>query len=235
MSLLPTAVRRITRDTTMCAVTNATALAADGIYYKPHDTDITKGIAMLIGPKDTPYYGGYYFLSVEFPTDYPFSPISIKTLTQDGVTRFNPNMYKDGKVCLSILNTWHDGPQWSGVQTLESVLRVILSDVLSNNPLENEPAFRSCRGSADALKYNRMIWHANLGVIHRMLNRPPSYAEPFLSDMRAAFQTHLPRLLALAAEAAAEHDGHDETLQFFGMRVRYAFSAAAENLKLLKN
>jgi ubiquitin-protein ligase len=234
MTLLPTAVRRITRDSTMCAVTNAAALASEGIYYKPHDTDITKGTALLIGPADTPYYGGYYFFSIEFPTDYPFSPLRVRSLTQDGVTRFNPNMYKDGKVCLSILNTWHDGPQWSGVQSLESVLRVILSDVLSGNPLENEPAFRNCRGSADALKYNRMIMHANLGIIHRMLTRPPSFAEPFVSDVRAAFQTRLPKLLELA-EASAVHDGVEEYLQFFAMRVRYAFSAAAENLKSIKN
>jgi len=25
--------------------------------------------------------------------------------------RFNPNLYNDGKVCLSVLNTWHGRPE----------------------------------------------------------------------------------------------------------------------------
>ena len=27
-------------------------------------------------------------------------------LTNDGNTRFHPNLYRNGKVCLSVLNTW---------------------------------------------------------------------------------------------------------------------------------
>ena len=31
--------------------------------------------------------------------------------TGKNTVRFNPNLYNDGKVCLSILNTWHGRPE----------------------------------------------------------------------------------------------------------------------------
>ena len=40
---------------------------------------------------------------------YPFEPPKVLILTVDGRTRINPNLYANGKVCLSILGTW-SGP-----------------------------------------------------------------------------------------------------------------------------
>ncbi len=81
-------------------------LEEDGIYYKHDDENFMKGYAMIIGPHGSLYYGGYYFFYFDFPTDYPYSPPKLKFMTNDGVTRFHPNLYKTGKVCLSIINTW---------------------------------------------------------------------------------------------------------------------------------
>ena len=36
-------------------------LIDNGIYYIHDDTDLLKGYALIIGPEDTPYYGGNYF------------------------------------------------------------------------------------------------------------------------------------------------------------------------------
>lgn len=49
----------------------------------------------------------------------------------------HPNMYKNRKVCVSILNTWR-GEQWSGCQTIKSVLLTLMS-LLDSKPLLNEP------------------------------------------------------------------------------------------------
>jgi hypothetical protein len=68
---------------------------------------------------------------VYFPNEYPTSPPSINLETTGNHTvRFNPNLYNDGKVCLSILNTWHGRPEekWN---TTSTFLQVKSNDKLS--------------------------------------------------------------------------------------------------------
>lgn len=224
------ATKRIIRDIGQVMGPSKDTLNKQGIYYCPNEEDSTKGIALLVGPSHTPYFGGYYFFSIIFPEDYPFSPVKVRTLTQDGKTRFNPNMYIEGKVCLSILNTWHDGPQWSGIQTLESVLLVIMSDVLTSNPLENEPAFRNCGMSTESLVYNRMLWHANLyTAIYSILTNPPPYAKLFSNEIRAEFETHKSEILKLVADASL-YDGKTDMCRFFSMITVYDFSGVHAKL-----
>lgn len=112
-----------------------------GIWYHMDDTDMTKGKALIRGPPETPYEGCLLVFSIQFPSDYPFSPPKVLFLTSDGRTRFHPNLYVDGKVCLSILGTF-SGPSWSGTQSLSSVLLSILA-LLDKNPLAHEPAYVS--------------------------------------------------------------------------------------------
>lgn len=213
--------RRITRDVKSAA--ESTSLPTHGIYYMPCEENIMKGTALLIGREGTPYYGGFYFFSIELPAEYPFVPPRVLSLTQDGRTRFNPNMYKEGKVCLSILNTWHDGPQWSGVLTIESVLMSIMSDVLNRNPLENEPVYNGCGMTVDAQIYNRLLWHANIktAIIENLMT-PPSWATPFTSIMKTEFLAIKPALMKLCADAST-YDGKTETTSMFYMTCKYDF------------
>ena len=96
------------------------------IYYK-HDTDdILKGYALIIGPKNTPYENGFYLFEFNFPYNYPYSPPKVVFCTGDGSTRFHPNLYVNGKVCLSVLNTWK-GEQWTGCQTISSILLSLIT------------------------------------------------------------------------------------------------------------
>ncbi len=110
-----------------------------GIYYQPDPSNICKGCALIEGPAHTPYEGALLMFSFHFPADYPFSPPKVLFLTSDGYTRFHPNLYKEGKVCLSILGTY-PGPSWSGTQSLCSVL-LSLQGILDDNPLTHEPYF----------------------------------------------------------------------------------------------
>jgi len=229
------AKRRIVRDTKQVIETNKTMLESQGIYYIPSDSNINYGTALLVGQPDTPYFSGYYFFSVEFPTDYPFSPLKVLSLTQDGVTRFNPNMYIQGKVCLSILNTWHDGPQWTGVQTLESVLLAIMSDVLCANPLENEPAFRDYGQSPEATLYNRLVWHSNIKTaIIKYLCDPPDFAKPFTSIMYTVFEKNKDALYTRIADSS-DVDGKIERCRVFQFTVSYTFLDLLQKLKSIQN
>lgn len=67
---------------------------------------------LITGPEDTPYENGCFEFDIFFPQDYPQTPMSVNLQTTGRNTvRFNPNLYHDGKVCLSILNTWHGRPE----------------------------------------------------------------------------------------------------------------------------
>lgn len=133
------------------------SLKDHGIYYIHDDNDILKGHAVIIGPPKTPYEGGYYLFNFKFPPNYPHEPPTVEYLTNDGETRFNPNLYKNGKVCISILNTW-EGEPWSGCQTISSVLLSICS-VLNEAPLTNEPGLTKTH--PDFKHYNEIIRYKN--------------------------------------------------------------------------
>mgnify|MGYP001397297534 CR=1 FL=1 len=104
-------------------------LKDNGIYYIHSTSEMARGYALIIGPEDTPYQHGAYLFEITFPENYPHSPPKFKYLTNDGKTRYHPNLYTNGKVCLSILNTWK-GDQWTSSITLSHILLNILSILL---------------------------------------------------------------------------------------------------------
>ena len=112
-----------------------------GIYYFPDEASITKGKALIQGPEDTPFEGCFFIFQFTFPDDYPFSPPKVNVLTTDGTTRFHPNLYVEGKVCLSILGTY-SGPSWQSTMSLSMVL-LSLKALLDTNPLSHEPGYSS--------------------------------------------------------------------------------------------
>lgn len=135
-------------------------LTDNGIYYVHDDTDMLKGYALIIGPSETPYFGGNYLFELTYPADYPHSPPAVKYCTNGDNVRFNPNLYKCGKVCVSLLNTWR-GDQWTSCQTISTVL-LTLCTLLCSDPLLNEPGVKS--GHPDFAAYTEIIEYANLKI-----------------------------------------------------------------------
>lgn len=132
----------------------------ENIYYKHDEQNILKGYALIIGPKNTPYQFGYYFFEFTFPENYPFLPPKVKYYTNDGHTRFNPNFYVCGKVCLSLLNTWK-GDGWTSCQNIRSIL-ITLQSTLNDKPLCNEPGLNE--NHRDYISYNNMIRYKNIEI-----------------------------------------------------------------------
>lgn len=171
-------------------------LTDNGIYYSHDESDMMKGYAMIVGPSDTPYFGGFYFFKFDFPYDYPFSPPKVTYMTNDGFTRFNPNLYKCGKVCVSILNTW-SGDKWSSCQTLNSVLLTLCS-LLNDAPLENEPG--QSKKSRDFIAYQKSIEFSNINfaicdLINRSKAKIPSPFEIFFPFMKENFLKNYDKIL----------------------------------------
>jgi hypothetical protein len=152
------------------------------------------------------------------------------TLTQDGFTRFNPNLYREGKICLSLINTWHVGDKWSGCQSLSTVLLSILTSVLIEDPFTNEPNFENQGKSAQSQIYNRMVLHANLQTaVLQMIKSPPAFAKPFYDTMTASFIKNRNRLNDLAV-SMIDYDNKEEVMEFFRMKRSYMFSTLGDKL-----
>tara|TARA_B100001287_G_C22622166_1_gene500663 strand:+ start:491 stop:1207 length:717 start_codon:yes stop_codon:yes gene_type:complete len=155
----------ISKDTTKRLLSDVTdliknPLTQENIYYIHDDADMLKGYALIIGPDDCIYRGGAYFFEFNFPYDYPLRPPHVTYHTNDGNTRFNPNLYRNGKVCISILNTWK-GEQWTSCQTIRSVLMTLVT-LFHNEPITNEPGFTS--KDKDAKGYHQIIEYKNYEV-----------------------------------------------------------------------
>jgi ubiquitin-protein ligase len=164
-------------------------LADQGIYYAHSDENMFVGYAMVIGPEDTPYAHGFYLFKLEFPYNYPHSPPKLTFMTNDRAnTRFNPNLYVDGKVCLSILNTWA-GDRWTSCQTIRSIMMSLIM-VLNDAPLENEPGYLKNTHSEIIRCYSVAIAYKNVeSAICKMISRDilPIEFNSFYSIMKKHF------------------------------------------------
>jgi len=159
----------------------------------------------------TPYESGCFFFDVFFPPQYPHvPPLLILETTGGGVARFNPNLYSDGKVCLSLLGTWHagnDSEKWnSSTSTLWQVLVSIQSQVLVPEPYYNEPAYEGMKGTAEgnaaSLKYNAEIWLNTMRYAMADVLKHPRVG--YEEAIAAHFKALRPRIVKRMAEWVQE-------------------------------
>lgn len=181
------AIARITKEIAQVQRGNDLSLA---VAVK--DSDVRNIRALIIGPPETPYEYGFFEFECKMSKEYPIKSPHVRALTTNGGrTRFNPNIYAEGKVCLSILGTWRGyvrgdarrrtftdcsdsepGEQWSSAQGLESVLLSIQS-LMSSNPYENEPGFEAHKKDQPRPKaYAEKIRHETIriSIVERLEN-----------------------------------------------------------------
>ena len=134
-----------------------------GIYLHINKDNIFEQYALIVGPKNTPYFGGFYIFKIVYPKNYPKKPPHVVMLTTDKKVRFNPNLYENGKVCLSIIGTWQ-GPSWEECMNIRLVLLSIQS-LMTDFPIRNEPGFEETKiDSAKSIDYNQYINYYNYKV-----------------------------------------------------------------------
>ena len=86
----------------------------------PVGDDLFHWQATIMGPPESPYQGGVFFLTIHFPTDYPFKPPKVAFTTRI----YHPNINSNGSICLDILRS-----QWSPALTISkgNILPSLLS------------------------------------------------------------------------------------------------------------
>eukprot|EP00096_Caligus_rogercresseyi_P014084 TRINITY_DN661_c0_g1_i2.p1 TRINITY_DN661_c0_g1~~TRINITY_DN661_c0_g1_i2.p1 ORF type:complete len:247 (-),score=64.32 TRINITY_DN661_c0_g1_i2:792-1532(-) len=115
----------------------------EGIRPKlPDESNLFEWEVALFGPPDTLYQGGYFKALVKFPSDYPYSPPTVRFISKV----WHPNVYENGDLCISILHPPVDDPQsgelpcerWNPTQNVRTILLSVVS--LLNEPNTYSPA-----------------------------------------------------------------------------------------------
>ena len=157
-----------------------------GILVRGFEDRMDLVSAMIHGPKNTPYEDGVFLFDFQLPADYPTSPPSCHYLSHCS-DRLNPNLYEDGKVCVSLLGTW----QGKGTETWNSqdsnLLQVLVSIqglILVREPYFNEAGYEKQRGAQmgceNSRMYNEMAVLKLVQSMTRMARCPP---EPFKREI----------------------------------------------------
>ena len=130
----------------------------------PTKNNFYKWDAIVIGTPDTLFEGMIINATLEFPSDYPIKPPVFKFTTP----LFHPNVYQDGKVCISILHEGEDvfgyekiSERWSPSQSVNSIIISILS-------ILGEPNFES-PANVDACKMWKEDFNNYKKIIYKMV------------------------------------------------------------------
>ncbi len=129
----------------------------------PTNTNLLSFI--IVGPKDTPYHNGLFEFHVYFPDNYPsVVPQVLINTTDNGKVRFNPNLYDNGKVCLSLLGTWRGEKGESWIPEISSFFQIIISIqslILVDDPYFNEPGYERSANTENGKK-NSKLYNDNI-------------------------------------------------------------------------
>jgi len=98
---------------------------------------------LIMGPDATLYEGGFFKAQLIFPTDFPNMPPTMKFISE----MWHPNVYEDGKVCISILHppgedamNAQESPdeRWRPILGVEQILVSVIS--MLSDPNDESPA-----------------------------------------------------------------------------------------------
>jgi len=116
----------------------------EGIYCElVDDSNLFDWRIYIEGPGDSPYQGGIFQAKMEFPKDYPMSPPKLRFVSEF----WHPNVYPDGRVCISILHPPGEDAlnpderpeeRWLPTQTVSTIMLSVIS--MLNAPNINSPA-----------------------------------------------------------------------------------------------
>lgn len=159
----------------------------DAIFVVVYEDRMDLLRAVIIGAPGTPYQDGLFFFDFHFPPEYPQVPPL--AYYHSGGLRINPNLYVDGKVCLSLLNTWAGRGNEVWDSSSSSILQVLVSLqglVLNSKPYFNEAGYEkqvgTIEGEKNSVPYNENTYLLNLKSMMYLLRRPPMHFEGFVKD-----------------------------------------------------
>lgn len=168
-----------------------------GVWVKGFEDRIDLYSVMFRGPEKTPYEDGLFLFDFQLSADYPAAPPLCHYISYCS-DRLNPNLYEDGKVCVSLLGTWSGrGTEvWTSSSTLLQVIVSIQGLILVSEPYFNEAGFEKQKGSQQGREnsrmYNEMVVLKLVQAQTKLLLHPP----PVFTDIIIMhFKKHAEKLL----------------------------------------
>ena len=194
---------------------------SSSVFVRAEEASTSLWRALITGPEGTPYAGGCFVFDIFFPSSYPQVPPKVNLCTTGGGSvRFNPNLYNCGKVCLSLLGTWHGGKGEGWDPAVSSVLQVLISIqslILVAAPYYNEPGYErimgTSAGDAQSREYNAHIRESTMR--YAMLEQLRKPKAEFAPVVRAHFGARKAAVLAecRAWVADAQDPGRKATME----------------------
>ncbi|OQV05299.1 hypothetical protein CLAIMM_10065 [Cladophialophora immunda] len=166
-----------------------TSLPEGEIYVRTYESRIDLLRCLIIGPRDTPYEHAPFLVDLCLPANFPEAPPSAHFHSwTSGLGRINPNLYEEGKVCLSLLGTWsakRESEKWSNKATLLQVLVSLQGLVFVKRPFYNEAGFEKYEYSgaytSESDSYSEQAFVMSRGFLKSALLRPPGGLEDILA------------------------------------------------------
>ncbi|XP_073814917.1 (E3-independent) E2 ubiquitin-conjugating enzyme UBE2O [Musca autumnalis] len=149
-----------------------------GVWVRIFEDRMDLLSVMIEGPKKTPYEDGMFFFDMQLGRDYPKSPPLCHYISYCS-DRLNPNLYEDGKVCVSLLGTWtgNDSEMWGPKSTLLQVIVSIQGLILVPEPYYNEAGYDKQKdtqqGRENSRMYNEMVMIKMVQATTKLIQNPP--------------------------------------------------------------
>lgn len=117
-------------------------------------------LKVLIIPNEEPYKGGVFLFEFFFPADYPIMPPQVLFNPKQNYVRFHPNYYENGKICLSMINTWGQ-EDWTPAMSILSIINVLESR-FDDKSIRYEPGMEKAQfgvinNNNEIIKYGKYL------------------------------------------------------------------------------
>ncbi|KAF2270792.1 hypothetical protein CC78DRAFT_588598 [Lojkania enalia] len=203
-----------------------------GIFVKYGTSRLDLMKMLIVGPAGTPYENGLFEFDLWCPGNYPYEAPKVTFKgTRGGSISFNPNLHLDGKVCLSLLGTWHGEPWRPAESTILQVLISIQAMILCDEPICNEPSQEGFRGSSESQSYNQNLRKltTRYAILDWVENPPALWKDITVQH----FKRNGARILQTVGqwEKACQIDSPYDHRGIFGMQMTTAYTENISDLR----
>ncbi|KAL8686663.1 MAG: hypothetical protein Q9218_006950 [Villophora microphyllina] len=159
------------------------------VYVRSWESSIDIMRVLIVGPLATPYALAPFLFDVHLDEHFPNEAPKVYFHSwTSGIGRVNPNLYEDGKVCLSLLGTWHsdkDNETWvPGQSSILQIIVSLLGLVLVKEPFYNEAGFETLQDTMQS-KHTSAVYSEKAFVLSRgFVAGASSFPDGFLDIIR---------------------------------------------------